>query len=414
MLTLKGRSLLFWTLAAIPPVAALALIFGYGVNAPFFDDFLSPGELLIKSARGELSFGDLFAQHNEHRVLFPRLVFLALARGGWNPRSQMLASWVAACLIAWNVFRLRQRGAGLAGSAAALISGVLIFSPLQYQNWTFAMQLMMFLPMLCVTSCLVALRSGMDWRAKLGCCFAAALVSTFSAGSGMLCWAAAIPALLWTDWTDRSNKRVALGVWLGGCAACAAIYFVGYSKPATGSLSFALDEPARALYWSLLFLGSPLAWATEPIAAIASAAAVAACGWLAWRTARADWNAAMPWIIIALYTLGVAASATLARGADGPGQALSARYVTLSIYLLVALVNLAGLWISQGGSRALGPICLAAVLGAHLFACWRAAPWIEQFWRDRRYGRACIVWSGIARNGCLNVVSGLPRHCPQA
>src|SRR4051794_2788618 len=54
-------------------------VFHNAVDVPSWDQWELVG-LLVKSSHGELRFADLHAQHNEHRVLFPRLLMLGLAR----------------------------------------------------------------------------------------------------------------------------------------------------------------------------------------------------------------------------------------------------------------------------------------------------------------------------------------------
>jgi hypothetical protein len=48
-------------------------------------------------AAGTLGFADFFAQHNQHRILFPRLIFFGLGRlTHWNIRAELFVSWFLA------------------------------------------------------------------------------------------------------------------------------------------------------------------------------------------------------------------------------------------------------------------------------------------------------------------------------
>jgi hypothetical protein len=65
-------------LIAAPPLLIGFLIFRDGVDTPFWDEWDRTAPLFEKMAAGTLGFADFFAQHNEHRILFPRLIFFGL------------------------------------------------------------------------------------------------------------------------------------------------------------------------------------------------------------------------------------------------------------------------------------------------------------------------------------------------
>ncbi len=89
-LTTEGRQALL--LRAIPLLifAVLAIcVFRYAVPIPILDQWaLLP--LLEKSYQHPLTWGDFWAQHNEHRLVFPRLIMLLCARlSGWDLRWEL-------------------------------------------------------------------------------------------------------------------------------------------------------------------------------------------------------------------------------------------------------------------------------------------------------------------------------------
>src|SRR6266516_2863532 len=116
-------------LALIPAAAAFLYVGVYGVNAPVEDQWETVRLLLADSA-GRLSFTDLVAQHNEHRILFPRLVMLALAK---TTRYDTVAEmWVTECalLLALAVLVLALRRTFARGPLLILLPVVafLVFS----------------------------------------------------------------------------------------------------------------------------------------------------------------------------------------------------------------------------------------------------------------------------------------------
>ena len=63
-----------------PPLLIGILILRNGVDVPVLDEWDGTAPLFEKMADGSLGLGDFYAQHNEHRIFFPRLIFFALGR----------------------------------------------------------------------------------------------------------------------------------------------------------------------------------------------------------------------------------------------------------------------------------------------------------------------------------------------
>ena len=65
-------------LALLPLAFLIWVVVQYAVVVPYLDQWeLVP--LLEKTYHGELTFHDLWAQHNEHRLIFPQIIMLLLA-----------------------------------------------------------------------------------------------------------------------------------------------------------------------------------------------------------------------------------------------------------------------------------------------------------------------------------------------
>ncbi|HAN73960.1 MAG TPA: hypothetical protein DCQ63_06465 [Planktothrix sp. UBA8402] len=76
----------------IPILVVTGFIIYFGVNVPFYDQWVVPA-LLEKTATGTLQFKDLFELHNNHRILFPRLIFIALGFiSSWNIKLELFFS----------------------------------------------------------------------------------------------------------------------------------------------------------------------------------------------------------------------------------------------------------------------------------------------------------------------------------
>src|SRR5215468_5425056 len=93
-----------------PPFLIGILIFKYGVDSPVMDEWDGTAPLFEKMADGSLRFGDFFAQHNEHRIFFPRLIFFALGRlTHWDVRAEVWAIWLLTLTCLFNIWRIAHR-----------------------------------------------------------------------------------------------------------------------------------------------------------------------------------------------------------------------------------------------------------------------------------------------------------------
>src|SRR5262245_46772630 len=90
-------TLVMQLIAALTPITVgLSTVPVYGVNVPVLDQSAPDiSHMFIKAHNGELRLADFWAQHNEHRIVIPRILFFILgSMGGWNTVREMLAEWV--------------------------------------------------------------------------------------------------------------------------------------------------------------------------------------------------------------------------------------------------------------------------------------------------------------------------------
>ncbi len=99
---LRARTMLtiYASLAMLPSVALAYYIAVFGVNVVFWDEWdMVP--LLEKLNQGRLSVSDVFAQHNEHRPLFPNLLTLVTEKlTGFNAVIETFLGWFLLTLTA--------------------------------------------------------------------------------------------------------------------------------------------------------------------------------------------------------------------------------------------------------------------------------------------------------------------------
>ena len=93
-MTLKrSRTVAEWLLIAALLLQSAFLYSEMAFDTPFWDEWNGTAPLFEKMAAGTLGVADFFAQHNEHRILFPRLIFFGLGRlTHWNIRAELFVS----------------------------------------------------------------------------------------------------------------------------------------------------------------------------------------------------------------------------------------------------------------------------------------------------------------------------------
>jgi hypothetical protein len=411
--------------AAVCAAAASAcvpawLILRYGVDVPYSDQW-NIAHFFEKSARGTLTFADLYAQQSEYRQLFPHLLFVALGRlTGWDVRYEMFVSLLLACFVAWGVWRLGARTFAdpLRRGLLFLPASLLNFSAIQYDNWLFGVQVVYFVPVACVVAGLLLAyseRTGTGDAVVACACLSA--VSTFSSANGLVAWVVLPPALLAARPGARAAARRWLPLWCAGLALCAFAYVSDYRPP--GSLpdtSEALRRPFDAAAYFVAYLGGALAAGRRPLAL---ALAVGACALLAYASVcaylfkfggdRALVRRSMPWLALGAYSLITGVLVTVGRVGFGVYHATTTRYVAFSLYLLLALVYLLPCVAEDAARRgylAAGRLALLKRLGAAaavlfvlghvvIFALvvkHTAADWRRRLLREK----ACLLFIEVA------------------
>ncbi|MBX3179028.1 MAG: hypothetical protein KF886_16860 [Candidatus Hydrogenedentes bacterium] len=389
----------------------VAMYSRYTLDFPYADqwDFVP---LLEKAFAGELSWRDFLAQHNEHRLVFPRLLMFVLALvSDWDVRWELAASFLFA-LFTWALLCVQASLSGKdidAGSneAVYLVFALLIFSMSQWGNWFLGWQVQEFMNVFATVLAVM----GLTWRRAPGpgvyVAVASAVVATFSFANGLLLWPIGLLLLFLQrgqkGYRAKAFKRY-LTVWCGVGGAVAIVYFAGYARPPHHApLSSALAQPRAVFFYVLAYLGQPVG-RLEDVAVILGevirgnpsrtphllSIMTGALGMLIWtvtslqlRLFGARRHALLPWLGLALYAVGTALLTGLGRVDQGIEQALSSRYVTMANLLWFPIAAQMH-WAGQTGVKSFiqyllpvktGLLC-AALLGASLAGAYR---WSERY-----------------------------------
>lgn len=355
------------------------LIAQYGVNVPLWDEWESPRFWAAYHA-GTLTWRDIIALHNDHRIATARLIMLGLHAllGQWNLVAEMTASAVLSGItigvLAYTLCRI-----GVAVPTVLLLS-VLLSSPVQGWNFLMGFQLQVFTMVLgvVVALCAVVLDRQLRWRtvalAACGCLF-----STFSFSAGLLSWAAIGGAMLarvrLAGGSFRALREARWGLRLtafAGAAAVSALGFLHGYQVHSGTVELGARTLSEFVAYVPKLLVYPVLgeWSAERVAlALLQLAGIAAAVALYVRRRR-DPGAGDRLVLftgLGLYLVAAALATAYGRAAD---PVVPVRYATLFLLNMVLVLVAAGDLLRTSALRAplgrLLAIAIAAVVVALL------------------------------------------------
>jgi hypothetical protein len=369
---LKG---LTWFVIAIPVVLSFFYVRAFGVNVVRADGWDIVG-LLGEWTAGNLGLKDLWSQHVDHRLFFPRIALLLLARiTEFNSISQMylvLISFIGTLLILLLAFRATFRFRATVRSSSALALGwvvpfvpvaFLLFSLRQYYNMLTGFQVTFAFGQVFSVLALFLLLVPTRRSAFIGA-MVSATVASFSVFQGLFVWPAGLVGLALSGARRRAIvwTLVGVGVW--------AFYFVGYEL--RGSLMSFLSHPVNgALYFMLsigssLFSGYALALPCGVLLTLLAGSAI----FLLYRSGRLGEFSF--WIALVLFAVLFVASITVGRAALGFEQATESRYTTFSIlgviglYAVLAKLALERTWATTALAGVLCGLILLSISSSYL------------------------------------------------
>jgi hypothetical protein len=356
-------------LGVLPALFLLADIRAFAVNVPFMDDWQFV-PLLEKAKNGTLTFQELWAPHDEHRLLLPRIIIIAstfVSGGDYRAQSFVTFSVVAlisACLL-WLMVHLNGSRNSVFWTWA--LANIALFSPIQFHNWLWPMQFAYFLPYLFLALCFCTLYAPVPALPKFALAAAFALAGNYSFVQGNLIWPAALVAVLFApDILGKTARRNFAIAWFVFGTIAITLYFWGLEHnsaapdyayghegvpPTISTLRQLQEGPAQtllrmgrfilAMFGNSIGRGFPVA--NNLVFSVICGAVVlmlAVTGLaVAWRRGLLI-NRALPWVCLMLFTFLTAAFVCVGRVWRGDYQPLTPRYATFGAFCIVALIPL--------------------------------------------------------------------------
>ncbi|HEY5110348.1 MAG TPA: hypothetical protein VII96_12135 [Acidimicrobiales bacterium] len=330
-------------LCTFAALASFLYVHMYGVNMLYSDQWTDV-DLLKRFHDGTLTWSYLWAQHNEHRMVVPKLVVLALgSTTHFNIQFEDYLCVAALCgATALFVLTHRRRSTKVPLLAYCPVVFVLL-SPVVVGDALLGFNLAWFLALLAFGGTLFLLdREEVSRSAFVGSVVIAVLAS-FTCLQGLFIW----PALLVLLWLRR-RPLVTIAVWAGSAAVTTAVFFIGFNfdlakagsssapRTAGGVLRFFVVEVGNVL-------GSQATYGEERFFGTAVLLLAAATLVVGLRRGTSD---GAP-VGVALITFGLAflVSATIGRAQLGLGDAL--RYAPFVLMILVGAYLILLSWLQR-------------------------------------------------------------------
>ena len=320
-------------LVIAPPALWLLFIRLFGVDVVVLDswDFVP---LIEKSYEGTVVFADLFEPHNVHRIFFPRIIMLALARlTQYNKFAEMYFLWALVTMSSIIIYTMYRRSAEKSVWALLGFAPVvwLLFSFRQYESILSGFQIQTYLCALSFICCVYLIEDGRR-SALLGsvCC---GIISTFSFFNGLLVWPIGA-VLLFFGPTEQRVWRIVMWVAVGTAVWIA--YFAGWAEPSRGlSDLFSLRNLLAAPVFFVMCMGSPLAFVKSAAGGMGAILCVFMLAVLV-ISVRNGFRENVKWAAFILFAMGSSLFFTIGRMQLGPDAALASRYVCFTVLGVVA------------------------------------------------------------------------------
>lgn len=344
----KPQYLIFLIIS--PVIISLYYILTFGVSVVDWDQWeLVP--YLNKYFQGTLTIADLFSQHNEHRIFFPRIAMITIAYlTHYNNIAEMVFSWIILIIAFAILFLLFRTKFSSSNKYLLLFVPIawLFFSLKQYENLLWGWQIQICL---CSMGLLLAVYC-LEKVEKLDLFFIFAIIggiiSTYSFFNGLIVWIVGAFYLLIIN-----KPRILLYSWIGASIFVFLIFFTTWTPPVGHpSKLFIFTDPIGAIIYFIANIGSGLSGGESYVSIITGIQSaifgVIILGFILYllyfnyQYKSFERNAAW-WTLIA-FSLITSIILSLWRGVLGIGQSLSSRYVTFTVLGIIGvyciLVNL--------------------------------------------------------------------------
>jgi hypothetical protein len=367
----KLKNLILWLIVFSPAIVTAILMSLKAVDVGCWDDW-EMAWVVAKWHDGTLTFADLYAAQIQHRIVFPRLINIALTYlSGGDFRAQQWFTYALFALNSVMIWALLRRTLGQSPWRWPLMLAfnLLIFCPMHYQILFWGACFWTTMPLPCLLASLLVL--GKDkWPVWLRFTLTVILaeIATHSFGHGMAAWPLMFGYFLVDSSLGSLRKRIAYSaIWLVIAGITLKFYFTDFINVAYHAYNLKPGDHAMKGATSLMqgdnlvmavrfFLGYVGTWfarnpfSEHPLEASKLLGLITmvlftfiALASMIGRIAKENWHRTLPWLAIAAYAIGVGLMVSKRGGDIGEHRAVTPRYLAVSEYLLISGMTLAAI-----------------------------------------------------------------------
>jgi hypothetical protein len=324
---------------SVPIIAYFWLIHHYGVNMIHYDQW-SDVKIISDSYSGKLSFGALWATHNENRIFFPNLIVLLLSRT--TSFNIVFEEYVSGALLVISIglliFAHRRRAGPIPWIYYCPIA-ILMLSFVQYQNALWGFQMAWYLVLFAVAVVLLLLDRPTLTGGVMALAIASAVVASFSSLQGLIIWPLGLLLLYY-----RRRPKAFTVSWITAAVTTVVVYFVN-DPNASNSTDYVIRHPIAAFEFYFSAIGDIVGANVSGIDATGIAvllfglAIVLASIWILVTYCRGRDEVSGSPIAAALICFGLlfAAFVTEGRISVGLSGASQSRYTTFDLLIVVGI-----------------------------------------------------------------------------
>lgn len=341
-----------YALLILPPAFYFLTVLRFSVNIPYMDDYNAILEFALRyldAATFSEKLSLLFSQHNEHRIVFPKLATVVYYHLGGVIDLRALTifgnlSLIGVALVIYGFsYRAKDR-------LLYFLPVTLLLFQFQYYEtipWAMAAMANFYVLLFAFTSLLLLTKDGWAYLA-LGLLAAALGLVTQGSGVFVLLAGGALLAL------KKEYKR--LIAWSAVSAVLLAFYFAGYERPSGhhGVIETFLNGPIGVVEYFLTFIGSSI-----PLPFFAGLFFFA---FFAFLTLKGYYRKNPAVYCLLLFMMMTAGATALTRSGFGVEQALSSRYRIVSAFFPIFSYMAAADYFELEGRKKAFALLLAATV----------------------------------------------------
>ena len=267
--------------------------------------------------------------------------------GGWDVRKEMTVFFLEVCLLSvllWQLLRRTPGSTPVATLTTWVVMMFLCFSPVQFENFLYGIQLEPLFVGLAVVAVAAVNLSALSFRSKTLINLLFAFASTYTYANGMVLWPLALPLAAPSDSTPRRRRILWSSIYLLAATVAIASYFIGYERPPHHPQLASLQRQGLDLaHYLILWIGSYFA-SDQVNPLIAGIVAVGLSAVLGGATLilllrNKEWRTFYPWVLMGAYAVVTGIVTAFGRLGFGIQQALDSRYTVFSLFFYLAFVG---------------------------------------------------------------------------